>query len=163
MCILGWTSWLGWCAVSFWTMWKWKRTCYYQFIHHWWNEGRWLKGQVLRENPPHPGELKEGSIKDKIDPNKIHSTPWSVLVWCKWYAKHGINPVNGLVQVQHRPNWNHGCPFIDFTHCLPRNCQCWPSVPFDVTKYDKDGKLIEVETDIMDRSEELQDVIEHHE
>ena len=113
--------------------------------------------------PPNPGELREATIDGKIDPNKIHSTPWCVLVWCKWYDKHGINPVNGLVQVQHRPNWNQGCPFIDFTHCLPRNCQCWPTVPFDVTKYDKDGKLIEGETDIMDRSEALQDVIEHHE
>ena len=125
--------------------------------------GRIQKFYLHFMHPPPPEELRQATEKPKIDPTKIHSVPWCVLVWCKWYEESGRNPSNGLVQVRHKANWNEGCPFIDFTHCLPRNLECWPSVPFDKSKYDKDGILKDGMTDTVDRSEELHDVIEHHE
>ena len=125
--------------------------------------GRIQKFYLHFMHPPPPEELRQATEKSKIDPTKTHSVPWCVLVWCKWYEDSGRNPVNGLVQVRHKANWNEGCPFIDFTHCLPRNLECWPSVPFDESKYDNDGTLKDGMTDTVDRSEELHDMIEHHE
>jgi hypothetical protein len=125
--------------------------------------GRIQKFYLHFMHPPSSEDLKQATFGSKLDQNKIRNVPWCVLAWCDWYVEAGLNPVNGLVQVQHKENWNEGCPFIDLTHCLPRNCECWPSVPFDITKYDNEGLLKDGMTDTADRSKDLHDVIEHHE
>ena len=112
--------------------------------------------------PPSSEELKQATCNGRIDPKKIRNVPWCVLVWCKWYEGAGSNPINGLVQVRYKKNWNQGCPFIDLTHCFPKNCVCWPSVPFDIKKYDDNGFLKDGMTDACS-PEDLHDLIEHHE
>lgn len=125
--------------------------------------GRIQKIHLHFMHPPSSEQVKQATDACRLDPYKISNIPWCVLLECKWYKVHDINPNSGLVQVQHRGNWNKGCPFIDTSHCFARNCMLWPSSPFDQQRYDASGVLLNDTTDNWDRSEELHDVIEHHE
>ena len=117
--------------------------------------------------PPTPADLKQATDHQRIDPYKIQTAPWNVYVQCKWYTSPNdraqtYNPINGLMQVQHRSNWDTGCPFISLSNCYAKNLMLWPSLPFDEKLYDKKGELLPNTIDNRDRSEDVHDVIFHH-
>jgi hypothetical protein len=118
--------------------------------------------------PPTPEDLKQATDERRIDPYKISTAPWKVFVKCKWYRtskdlpSESYNPINGLLQVHHDENWNTGCPFIALRDCYAKNLMLWPSVPFDEKLYDDDGDLLPNQLDNRNRSDDLHDVIFHH-
>lgn len=110
--------------------------------------------------PPSPEELAQAKHKRHIVLSKLQNTPWTVLVKCSWYETVGVNPDNGLTQVQLAPGWNQGCPFIDLTHCLAVNLSLYPSKPFEDQHYDKEGKLkSDINNQQVNLREELHDVV----
>jgi hypothetical protein len=112
--------------------------------------------------PPSVEALENATEKGKIDPNKIENVPWALFTQCKWYEEEGINPINGLPQVRYNANWTEACPFICMDNCISENCVLWPSIPYDNTKYDTCGILKDGCVDSPDYTEELHDVIRHH-
>jgi hypothetical protein len=115
--------------------------------------------------PPTSPDLENATDKRRIDPYKIQTAPWHVYVKCKWYkspTEQSYNPINGLLQVQNRSNWDNSCPFISLSNCYAKNLMLWPSLPFDERLYDKKGELLPNTIDNRNRSEELHDVIFHH-
>lgn len=113
--------------------------------------------------PPSDEDLAAATEHGKLDPHKITNVPWAVFALCRWYEVMGVNPRNQLQQVRYNKQWTSGlCPLICMYSCFSTNCMLWPSTPFDNNKYDDEGKLIPGEVDELDYSEELHDVITHH-
>jgi hypothetical protein len=115
--------------------------------------------------PPLAEDLVNATDKCRIDPYKIQSAPWAVFLKCKWYEESEQNPNNGLNQVRYNAAWTQSCPFIAISGCKAMNCILWPSVPFKDSDYDDQNNLRHgvQPYGVRDYSQELHDVITHHE
>ena len=58
--------------------------------------------------------------------------PRKVVIQANWYEQVGINPVNGLPQIEYNENFG-SCSLAFLDDCIPENCTFFPSSPWNET------------------------------
>jgi hypothetical protein len=58
--------------------------------------------------------------------------PRKLVIQANWYEQIGINPVNGLPQIEYNENFG-SCSLAFLDDCIAENCAFFPSSPWDAT------------------------------